>query len=581
MMFRSGLIDIFSRGTGIIYNLILAAITVFSFLLFSCDTLTVEKFYKNGVVATSSPIASDVGLKVLKNGGNAFDAAVAVGFAMAVCLPEAGNIGGGGFALVYNNKSGEVTALDFRETAPAKATADMYLDEHGIVVRNSSLIGAKAAGVPGTVAGLYELWKKYGSLEWSELIQPAIDLADTGFIINDYLAESFSTYEKSLRTFPETEDLFLKNGAVLKKGERLIQSDLAGTLNRISRDSTDGFYAGEMADFIVQTMQKHGGLIDHDDLRGYQPVWRRPVNFSFDDTLSIYSMPPPSSGGVIFGQILKLLEPFEFATYSCDSPEYIHLFAEACRLAFADRSVYLGDPDFVENPTSQLLDSAYLDSRRKLINIERAGNSENVKAGAFGHSIESESTTHFCIVDRDGNAVSLTYTLNTSFGSKLVVDGAGFLLNNEMDDFSIKPGVANAWGLVGGKANEIAPGKRMLSSMSPTIVLKKGKPVLVLGSPGGSKIITTVAEAIISVSRYGLNIQQIVKQPRFHHQWMPDTLYLEMGGFDINVIQSLITLGHNIKERQPYSDLQIVYINESGLFSGASDPRRGGKTVGF
>ncbi len=580
-MSQSKLIDSFSGRIKSVYYRFTAVICALSVLLFSCSALTVEKFYENGVVTTSSPIASDVGLEVLKNGGNAFDAAVAVGFAMAVCLPEAGNIGGGGFALIYNSKSGNVSALDFRETAPAKAAADMYLDEYGEVIENGSLIGAKASGVPGTVAGLYELWMKYGSVEWSELIRPAISLADTGFIVHDYNVESFETHERELRTFPETKAVFFKAGTVLKKGERLIQSDLASTLNRIAYDSLDGFYAGKTADLIMQTMQKHGGLIDHDDLSDYQPVWRRPVSFSFDDTLDIYSMPPPSSGGVIFGQILKLLEPFEFATYNCDSPEYIHLFAEACRLAFADRSVYLGDPDFVNNPIAQLLDPAYLESRRRLIDIEQAGSSENVKAGVLGRTVESKSTTHFCIVDREGNAVSLTYTLNTSFGSKLVVDGAGFLLNNEMDDFAIKPGVANAWGLIGDKANEIAPGKRMLSSMSPTIVLKKGKPVLILGSPGGSKIITTVAQAIINVSRYGLNIQQIVKQPRFHHQWLPDTLYLEMGGFDINVIQSLITLGHNIKERSRYSDLQIVYINDAGQKSGASDPRRRGKTVGY
>ncbi len=579
-MSRSMLIDFFSHRIKSKYFRFTAVLCILP-VLFSCSTLTVEKYYENGVVTTSSPIASDIGLEVLKNGGNAFDAAVAVGFAMAACLPEAGNIGGGGFALVFDARSGGVSALDFRETAPARATSDMYLNQYGEVIEDASLLGAGAAGVPGTVAGLYELWKKYGSAEWSELIRPAIGLADTGFIIDDYNAESFKDNERQLRAFAETKKAFSKGGTILKKGERLIQPDLAATLTRIARDSTDGFYSGMTADMIVQTMQTHNGLIDYVDLRDYHPIWRKPVNFSFDDTLEIYSMPPPSSGGVIVGQILKLLEPFEFTTYSCDSPQYIHLFAEACRLAFADRSVYLGDPDFINNPIAQMLDSAYLESRRKLIDIKRAGSSDKIKAGVVGRRAESESTTHFCIVDRNGNAVSLTYTLNTAFGSKLVVDGAGFLLNNEMDDFAIKPGVANNWGLLGDKANEIAPHKRMLSSMSPTIVLKGGKPVLVLGSPGGSKIITTVAEAILDVSRFGLNIQQAVKQPRFHHQWLPDTLYLEMGGFDINVIQSLITMGYNVKEREPYSDLQMVYINETGQKSGASDPRRGGKAVGY
>jgi len=574
------LIDFFRYRIKSKYFRIVAVVCILS-SLFSCGSFTVEKYYENGVVTTSSPIASDIGLEVLKNGGNAFDAAVAVGFAMAVCLPEAGNIGGGGFAVIYDARSGKIAALDFRETAPAEATSDMYLNQYGEVIENASLLGARAAGVPGTVAGLYELWKKHGTHPWSELIKPAIELADTGFIIDDYNAESFRINERELRTFAETKAAFLKRGTVIKKGERLIQHDLARTLTRIAHDSTDGFYSGMTADMIVQTMQKYDGLIGYDDLHDYHPIWRKPVSFTFDDTLEIYSMPPPSSGGVIVGQILKLLEPFEFTTYSCDSPEYIHLFAEACRLAFADRSVYLGDPDFINNPITQMLDSAYLESRRKLIDPKMAGNSENVKAGVVGRRVESESTTHFCIVDGEGNAVSLTYTLNTAFGSKLVVDGAGFLLNNEMDDFAIKPGVANNWGLIGDKANEIAPHKRMLSSMSPTIVLKKGKPILILGSPGGSKIITIVAEAILDVSRFGMNISQTVKQPRFHHQWLPDTLYLETGGFDINVIQSLITMGYNVKEREPYSDLQMIFIDDTGQKTGASDPRRGGKAVGY
>jgi len=549
--------------------------------LFSCSTITVEKLYENGVVATSSPIASEIGLNVLKDGGNAFDAAVAVGFALAVSFPEAGNIGGGGFAVLYDANTDDVTALDFRETAPAQATADMYLNQHGKVIKNASLLGAQAAGVPGTVAGFYELWRRHGSKPWLELVKPAIDLADSGFIIDEHNAGMFEEYEKELRTFAETRAVYTIDGTTLKEGDRFVQPDLAATLTRIGRDSTDGFYSGETADKIVQTMQRHDGLITHNDLTGYKPVWRQPIMFTFDDTLTIYSMPPPSSGGVIVGQILKLLEPFEFVTYTCDSPEYIHLFAEVCRLAYADRSVYLGDPEFVDNRVEQLLDSTYLDSRRKLIDPKNAASFEKVKAGVIGGQVESESTTHYCIVDSEGNAVSITYTLNTAFGSKLVVDGAGFLLNNEMDDFSIKPGVANAYGLIGDKANEIAPNKRMLSSMSPTIVFNREKPVMVLGSPGGSKIITTVAEAIINISRFGLNINQAVKQPRFHFQWLPDTLYLEMHGFDINVIQSLITMGHNIKEREPYSDLQIIYIDDSDQISGASDPRRGGKAVGY
>jgi gamma-glutamyltranspeptidase/glutathione hydrolase len=567
-------------GTIYKFSLMPTVIGVLSCFVVSCSSLTVETFHENGVIATSSPIASEIGLEVLRNGGNAIDAAIAVGFALAVCYPEAGNIGGGGFALIYNSRNSEVTALDFREKAPGGATVDMYLDESGNVIANSSTLGAKAAGVPGTVAGLYELWKRYGTMAWYVLVEPAIRLADTGFIVDNYLAESFESYRKQLEFYPETKAVFFNNGITPKNSERFIQKELALTLERIGRDSINGFYAEETADFIVQTMQKHDGLIDHDDLSNYQPVWREPIVFKFD-SLDIYSMPPPSSGGVILGEILGLLEPYEFFKYTCDSPEYIHLFAEACRLAYADRAVYLGDPDFIDNPIAKLLDSTYLNLRRNLINIQPAGTSERIEAGPIGRSIESESTTHYSITDKSGNAVSLTYTINTSYGSKLVVDGAGFLLNNEMDDFSVKPDVANTWGLIGGKANEIAPGKRMLSSMSPTIVLHKGKPLLILGSPGGSKIITTVAEAILNVTRFGINLQQAIKQPRFHHQWLPDTLYLEQGGFDINVMQDLISWGHNIKERNKYSELQIIYINESGLMTGASDPRRNGKTVGY
>ncbi|MCP4705207.1 MAG: gamma-glutamyltransferase, partial [candidate division Zixibacteria bacterium] len=356
---------------------------------------------------------------------------------------------------------------------------------------------------------------------------------------------------------------------------RFTQKDLAATIQRIALDSLKGFYSGETADLIVETMEKYDGLISHDDLSNYSPVWRRPVNFKFD-SLDIYSMPPPSSGGVLLGMILKLLQPIDFSTFSPKSPEYIHHFAEACRLVYAERAVHLGDPDFVDNPIEVMLSDDYLDARRELIDEDRAGLSREIESGIPQDYSESESTTHFSIADKSGNLVSLTYTLNTSYGSKLVVGGAGFLLNNEMDDFSIKPGVANVYGLVGGEANKIVSGKRMLSSMSPTIILKDDKPFLALGSPGGSKIITTVAQAIVNFSRFGLNLKQIVKMPRFHHQWLPDTLFFEQDGFDINIKQDLISKGHNIKERSQYSELMIISINENRMISGAADPRRNG-----
>ncbi|PKK83951.1 MAG: gamma-glutamyltransferase [candidate division Zixibacteria bacterium HGW-Zixibacteria-1] len=557
--------------------LLIAAV---SFLIFACGMVTVEKYYPDGVVATASPIATDIGLEVLKEGGNAVDAAVAVGFALAVCYPEAGNIGGGGFAMIRDAQTGRIEALDFRETAPAVATKEMYLDEQGNVIPNSSLLGAKAAGVPGTVAGLYEMWKKYGSLDWYRLIEPAIKLADTGFLLDDYFAGRLAQYARDLSYFPETKSVFFKGGSTPAKGEKLTQKELASALERIGLDSLDGFYSGETADLIVQSMEKNGGMISHEDLSGYRPVWRQPVHFKFD-SLDIYSMPPPSSGGVIIGEILKIIEPFDFFQYSPDHAEYIHLFTEACRLAYADRAVHLGDPAFVDNPVAELLNPNYLESRRALINLQSAANSQEIGSGLPDKSVESESTTHFCISDKDGNLVSLTYTINASFGSKLVVEGAGFLLNNEMDDFSIKPGVPNLYGLIGGRANEIEPGKRMLSSMSPTIVMLKDRPFLALGAPGGSKIITTVAEAIINFTRFDLNLQKTVECPRFHHQWMPDTLYLELGGFDINVKQDLISRGHVIKEIEPYSDLQMVHIAVNGLMSGASDPRKNGRSAGF
>lgn len=549
-------------------------------ILCACGSLSVEKFYQNGAVVTSSPIASEIGLNILKRGGNAFDAAVGVGFALAVCHPEAGNIGGGGFALIYESESGEIRALDFREKAPLAATANMYLDQDSNVIENSSLIGARACGVPGTVAGLYCLWKDYGSLDWYNLLEQAIMLADTGFIVDDYLANSLAYYTEDLKTFPETEAIFVPDDAAPASADRLVQKDLAATIQRIGLDSLKGFYSGKTADLIVETMTKYGGLIDHNDLLSYQAVWRAPLKFSFD-SLEVYSMPPPSSGGVILGMILGLIEPYDFYQFTPKSAEYIHLFTEACRLAFAERAVHLADPDFIDNPVAAMLNPLYLDSRRELIDPYHAGNSMEIESGIPRNTHQSESTTHFSIVDRLGNVVSLTYTLNTMFGSHLVVGGAGFLLNSEMDDFSIKPGVPNVWGLTGGRANEIASGKRMLSSMSPTIVTAEGKPILALGSPGGSKIITTVAEAIINMTRFKLNVEQAVNQPRFHHQWFPDTLYLEQGGFDINIMQDLIAKGHIIKERSPYSELQIIYIDGNSMMTAAADPRRNGKACGY
>ena len=562
------------------HKIVLFFILIIAILLLSCEAVSVEKLYQKGMVVTASPIASDIGLSVLKDGGNAFDAAVAVGFVLAVCFPEAGNIGGGGFAVTYSARDGAVRTLDFRETAPGTATADMFLDDEGNVIPDASLVGALASGVPGTVYGLYELWKNYGTGDWYNLVEPALMLADTGFIVDADLAGSLNAHMDGLRIFPETEKIFSPDGTPLAEGDRFIQKDLAGTLRKIALDSIDGFYSGTTADLIVAASEKYDGLISRDDLKSYRPVWRSPIHFTFD-SLDIYSMPPPSSGGVIMGMILKILEPYDFYRYTPESPEYIHLFTEACRLAYAERAVHLGDPDFVDNPIDELLNPVFLDTRRKLIDPERANISSEIGTGIPEITDKSESTTHFSIIDEDGNAVSLTYTINTPFGSKLVVDKAGFLLNNEMDDFALKAGVPNYYGLIGSQANAVAPGKRMLSSMSPTIVIKKGKPFIILGSPGGSKIITAISEALLDITRFGLNPAEAVSQARFHHQWLPDTLYLELGGFDINVKQALITRGHNIKERNRYSEIQLIYINDNDMKIGASDPRGFGKAAGY
>ena len=547
-------------------------------LSMGCQSIQVSRLYEKGALATAAPAATAVGIEIFEAGGNAFDVAVAVGFALAVVYPEAGNIGGGGFAVIRDGETKKMQALDFREKAPAAASEKMYLDDADEVVPALSTTGGMAVGVPGTVAGLHELWKRHGSLPWAQLIRPAIGLADTGFTVDSYLAESLGRSETKLHLFPQTKRIFLPGGQAPLEGDRFIQKELAATLKRIAVDELGGFYTGTTAEKITACMNEHGGLISSEDLLSYRPVWREPIRFDFDD-YAIYSMPPPSSGGICAGQILGLLEPFELTRFSSTSPEYIHLFSEASRLAFADRSEHLGDPDFFEIPAG-LLDSAYLAKRRGRIKPGVASSSQETQAGSPAGR-ESDQTTHYSVADSQGNVVAVTYTLNSAYGSLLVVDGAGFLLNNEMDDFSIKPGVPNLYGLVGGEANKIEPGKRMLSSMSPTIVLKEDRPVLVLGSPGGSKIITVVAQAILSHLRFDMGAEELVKQPRFHHQWLPDMIYLETGAYGINTKQELIRYGHNIIEREPYSDLQLVVFDSNGFMIPASDPRGGGAPGGL
>ncbi|MFZ5981245.1 MAG: gamma-glutamyltransferase [Candidatus Zixiibacteriota bacterium] len=547
-------------------------------LMVSCSRFKVTTFYENGAVATAAPIATEIGQQVFARGGNAFDVAVTVGFVLAVVHPQAGNIGGGGFALLREGETGRVRSLDFRETAPLAVSENMFLDTNGEVVPGLSTYGARAAGVPGTVAGLYELWKDHGSLSWEELVRIAADLADSGFVVDDYLAKNLKEYETELTGFEETAAIFSPGGRTLSAGDRLIQKDLGATLYIIASEGPDGFYSGLVAERIDNAMKRHGGLITLEDLDNYTAVWREPLRFMFD-SLEIYSMAPPSSGGIAIGQILKLLELFDFSRFSSESPEYIHLFCEASRLAFADRSVHLGDPEFYRVPDN-LLDKTYLAGRRENITIGHAANSQLVQPGN-PYRLESEQTTHFSVGDRKGNMIAVTYTLNTSYGSKLVVAGAGFLLNNEMDDFSIKPGFPNTYGLIGAEANKIEPGKRMLSSMAPTLVLKNGEPFLILGSPGGSKIITTVAEAIVNFVRFGLSPEETAAFPRFHHQWLPDRILLEKGGFSTSIKQDLISYGHTVEDGEPFGDLQLIYIDPLGLMTAASDPRSRGTAAGY
>lgn len=552
---------------------------LFLFVLFiACSKQDQDKVFTNGVLATAAPIATDIGVEIFKKGGNALDVAVAVGFALAVVHPEAGNLGGGGFAVVRDGKTGEIKALDFREKAPLAAHEKMYLDSSGKVIESLSTLGALSVGVPGTVAGLYELWKTYGTLEWEDLVSISAALADSGFVLDKYQSDHFKKYEDKLKTFEETSALYFPNGKTLGPGERIKFVDLSRVLSQIASLGPNAFYQGEIADSIIATMNRRGGIITKADLAVYTTVWREPIHFKFD-SLDIYSMPPPSSGGLIIGEILKILEPFEFSQLAPDSIKYIHLFCEAARLGYADRSQHLGDPDFYRVP-GFLLEDSYLSERRKLLDPNHANSSQNIKPGSYRYK-SSKQTTHFSVADKYGNIVALTYTLNSSYGSKLAVRGCGFLLNNEMDDFAIAPGHANLYGLVGDEANKVEPGKRMLSSMSPTIILKNGAPLMALGSPGGSEIITSVAQVILNCSRFNLPLEKAINYPRIHHQWLPNKIEIEQNSFDINVKQGLIKLGHNIEEFEPSSEIHAVYFNQAGLMSGGSDLRGRGSVGGF
>ncbi|ECC3483138.1 gamma-glutamyltransferase [Salmonella enterica subsp. enterica] len=523
-----------------------------------------------GMVASVDAMATQVGVDILKQGGNAVDAAVAVGYALAVTHPQAGNLGGGGFMLL-RTKDGATTAIDFREMAPAGATRDMFLDEQGNPDSKKSLTSPLASGTPGTVAGLSLALEKYGSLPLNSVVRPAIKLAQEGFIVNDALADDLKTYGSEVLPHHEnSKAIFWKDGEPLKKGDKLVQQDLANSLTMIAENGPDAFYKGEIARQIAQQMQQNGGLITTDDLAAYQAVERTPVSGEYRG-YQIFSMPPPSSGGIHIVQILNILENFDMKKYGFGSADAIQIMAEAEKYAYADRSEYLGDPDFVNVPWQALTSKAYAKSIAGQIDINKAKPSSEIRPGKLA-PYESDQTTHFSVVDKEGNAVAVTYTLNTTFGTGIVAGNTGILLNNQMDDFSAKPGVPNVYGLVGGEANAVGPKKRPLSSMSPTIVVKDGKTWLVTGSPGGSRIITTVLQMVVNTIDFGMNVAEATNAPRFHHQWLPDELRVEKG-FSPDTLKLLEQKGQKVALKEAMGSTQSIMVGPDGELYGASDPR--------
>jgi gamma-glutamyltranspeptidase/glutathione hydrolase len=532
----------------------------------------------HGMVVTGEEIAAQIGVEVLQKGGNAVDAAVTIGLVKAVTYPRAGNIGGGGFMLIYSAKTEEIVAIDYREKAPTKATRDMFLDEKGNVDSDRSLFSYQSAGVPGTLAGMAMALEKYGTLSLAEALAPAIAIAKEGFIITRASTDYIKKQENHLKRYPTTAAIFFKpDGSFYEAGDRFVQNDLANTLKAIAKKGIKAFYEGEIADLIVSDMEAHGGLITKADLANYQPVLRKPIHGTYRG-YDIYSMSPPSSGGVHIVQILNLLENYDMGLLGHNTATTIHLMAEAMKRAYADRSKYLGDTDFFSVPLTGLTSKAYAAALNQQINRQKASISQDILPGKPTH-YESNETTHYSVVDKEGNAVSNTYTLNFSFGSGIVVKGAGFLLNNEMDDFSAKPGIANAYGLIGGTANAIEPHKRMLSSMSPTIVLKDGKPFLVTGSPGGSRIITTTLQIIMNVIDHNMNIQEAVNAVRIHHQWLPDEIRVEEG-FSLDTMKLLTEMGHKVVVKETMGAAASILIDKKTL-SGGNDPRRQGMALGY
>jgi len=536
--------------------------------------------YKNGVVTSAEKHASEAGLEILQKGGNAIDAAVAVQFALAVTLPRAGNIGGGGF-MVLHTDNGKINTLDFREKAPSRASRDMYLDEDGEYISEKSKIGGLASGVPGTVDGMITALERYGTMALELVMEPAIRLAEEGYELSHSQARSLNNAADRLRQFEGSRKIFIKSDeSEWKAGDLFVQKDLAETLQRIATMGRRGFYSGPTARMIVDEMQKSGGSMSLRDLRDYKSVWRDPIQANFND-YELYMMPPPSSGGVVMKQVLSMLDELEIEQYEFNSAEYVHRLAETLRRSFADRNYWLGDPDFADIPMDSLLSDSYLSHRIADFSPDRATSSDDISHGEFEVSVESDETTHFNVADGHGNVVAVNTTLNGSFGSFVTVSGAGFLMNNEMDDFSAKPGEPNMFGLIGAEANSIEPGKRMLSSMSPTIALKDGKPVFAGGGAGGPRIITATLQNFLNTALFEMNANQAMAAPRIHHQWLPDQLYVEGLYFSEDTIKELTRLGHDVNRTGNIALTHFILFDSENGMQGAADTRGDGYVAGY
>ena len=560
------------------------------FIQFSCNEVTNERgvISNNAMVVTAREEASKIGIEILKKGGNAFDAMVATELALAVAYPYAGNIGGGGF-MVFRKNNGEVGSLDYREKAPIGATRDMYLDKNNNVIEGLSTIGGLAVGVPGTIAGVFEVYEKYGTLSIEEIFQPVIDLALKGVVVTKKqdarLKQYYSEINHNKTFWNGTENVQYDKSSLWEKvwneKDTIKYSALAKTLKRIMLNGKKEFYEGKTASELVKFVQKNGGIITLEDLKSYEPRWRKPVVFEYDD-LKIISMSPPSSGGICLEQIMKMINPYDLQKYGHNQVDYIKLLVEAERRAYADRSYYLGDPDFNEIPYKEITSDEYLSSRMKDFSFSTPTLSKDLNPGDI-NIIESSETTHYSILDQFGNSVSVTTTLNAAYGSKLYSDELGFFLNNEMDDFSSKPGVPNMYGLIGSKINRIEPGKRMLSSMTPTIVEKNNDLYMVLGTPGGSTIITSVLQTILNVHEFKMTMQQAVNAPRFHHQWLPDVILFETTGFDKKITDKVASDGYktHFDSSKITSKVEGILILDNGKIEGGADKRGDDKAVGF